>query len=533
MNKPTRPRTIAALALASLAVAAAIAPGSASAASCPTTTGARFAGLPQLKAWNEKLAQFGARPTGSPNQKRYINWLDGQLSDVPGVKVTSLRYRFDRWLSKETSLHATLGGRNTSIPVVGPVPYSRVTGRHGVTAPLIHLASDTPITAANSAGRIVVRDLVAPSIDYGLFDFVSWFTYDPDGTIDPNAPYKREFLSSQPSDDMRAADAAGAAGVIFVHELPRREIRGQYRPYDGIHWLTPGVHLGIDEGTRLEQAIDGGTAGLGHTVVRAQQTKNARTRSIIGHLPGPGKRRIVVETHSDGMNAVWDNGNVPILAIAHYFATLPKRCRPGPMEFLFTTAHLYQHLDPSQHGAGDSEYARILDRAYDQGTVGLVLTLEHLGARDYEAVPRGNGLPGLTLVRTNTTELSTTFVSESDFLVDTLKQLIQARDVRRSLLMKGTTLPDDSHVPPYCSFGGEATPYEQHLIPSVGFVTSPWILFDPGYGLKSIDFRLLRRQTLLFSDFLLRLRGASQDAIAGAYTQYRQERAQGKPTCPP
>jgi hypothetical protein len=56
----------------------------------------------------------------------------------------------------------------------------------------------------------------------------------------------------------------------------------------------------------------------------------------------------------------------------------------------------------------------------------LVLTLEHLGARDYEAVPRGNGLPGLTLVPTNTTELSTTFVSESDFLVGTLEQLIQA-----------------------------------------------------------------------------------------------------------
>jgi hypothetical protein len=528
-----RPRRFAALAVCSIALVAAIGPGFASAASCPTTTGAKFAGLPQLKTWNAKLAGFGARPTGSPNQKHYINWLDGQLRDVPGVKVTSLHYRFNRWLSKSTSLHATLSGRNTNLSVAGPVPYSRVTGRHGVTAPLLHLPADTPITAANSAGRIVVRDLVAPSITYGLFDFVSWFKYDPAGSIDPNADYKREWLNNQPSDDMKAADAAGAAGVIFVHELPRGEIQGQYRPYDGIHWLTPGVHLGIDQGTRLEQAIDSGTAGLGHIVVRAQQTKNARTRSIIGHLPGPGKRRIVVETHSDGMNAVWDNGNVPILAIAHYFAKLPKRCRPGPMEFLFTTAHLYQRLDPSQHGAGDSEYAKILDRDYDQGTVGLVLTLEHLGARDYEAVPRGNGLPGLTLVRTNTTELSTTFVSESDFLVNTLKQLIQARDVRRSLLMKGTALADNSHVPPYCSFGGEATPYEQHLIPSVGFITSPWILFDPGYGLKSIDFRLLRQQTLMFSDFLLRLRGASQDAIAGAYTQYRQERVQGKPTCAP
>jgi|SRR3954447_4870158 hypothetical protein len=533
MKRLTRARWTTALALGAIAITAALAPGSASADSCPTVTGAKFAGLPQLRAWNQKLAKFGPRPTGSPSQKRYVNWLDGQLGAIKGVKVTSLHYRFNRWLARETSLHATLGGRNKDLPLVGPVPYSHVTGPRGITAPMVHLPAETPITAANSGGKIVVRDLVASSLKYGLFDFVSWFRYDPDHTIDPNAEYKREFLNSQPSDDMAAADAAGAAGVIFVHELPRKQIEGQYRPYDGIHWLTPGVQLGIDEGTRLEQAIAAGTAGPGHIVMRAQQTKNARTRSIIGHLPGPGKRRIVVETHSDGMNAVWDNGNVPILAIAHYFAKLPKRCRPGPMEFLFTTAHLYQHLDPSQHGAGDSEYAKVLDGDYDRGTVGLVLTLEHLGARDYEAVPRGNGLPGLSLVRTNTTELSTTFVSESDFLVNTLEQLVQARDVRRSLLMKGTALADNSHVPPYCSFGGEATPYEQHLIPSVGFITSPWILFDPGYGLKSIDFRLLRQQTLMFSDFLLRLRGVPQEAIAGAYTQYRQERAQGKPTCAP
>jgi hypothetical protein len=46
-------------------------------------------------------------------------------------------------------------------------------------------------------------------------------------------------------------------------------------------------------------------------------------------------------------------------------------------------------------------------------------------------------------------------------------------------------------------------------------------------------FHLLRQQTLMFSDFLLRLRGASQNAIAGVYTEYRRERAQGKPTWPP
>jgi len=41
----------------------------------------------------------------------------------------------------------------------------------------------------------------------------------------------------------------------------------------------------------------------------------------------------------------------------------------------------------------------------------------------------------------------------------------------------------------------------------------------------------LRRQSLMFNDFLLRLRGASQEAVAGKYAEYRAQREAGKPTC--
>jgi hypothetical protein len=122
-------------------------------------------------------------------------------------------------------------------------------------------------------------------------------------------------------------------------------------------------------------------------------------------------------------------------------------------------------------------------------------------------------------------------VTESPFLVSTLERAVKRRNVQRSLLLKGTSLPDDSHVPPYCSFGGEGTPYMRHLIPTVGFIAAPWTLFSSGYGLEQIHFGLLRRQTLQFADFLLELRGASQAQIAGDYTRYRQERRAGKAVC--
>ena len=532
MRKRSAGSRSATTALAAAAAVLAVPAAAAATPACPTTTdAAEFPRKAQLRHWNQKLDEFGARPTGSASHRGYVRWLDHRLDAVDGVDVRSLRYRFDRQLERSSSLRVELAGKERKLKPAAPVPYSEPTSKRGASAPLVHLPSDTEITAANAAGKIVVRDFVAGELQNSLFEFVSWSIFDPEGTFTPEGVYKRDFLNSQPVADMEAAGEAGAAGVLFVHEFPREVIRGHYRPYEGVHWEVPALHLGVDEGKRVEQAIADGTAGSAAVAVRAKRTPRTRTRTLVGRLPGPGERRVVVETHSDGMNAVWDNGHVPVLAIARYFAALPRKCRPGPMEFVFTTAHLYQRLDGKAHGAGDELYARKMDSAYDRGKVALILALEHVGAREWEAVPRGGGLPGLTIRKSGLSEPSTTFVTESEVLVGTLEDIVRERNIGRSLLLKGTALADDSHVPPYCSFGGEGTPYMRHLLPTVGFVTSPWPLFNPGYGMELIDVELLRRQSLMFNDFLLRLRGASQDAIAGEYMRYRAERAAGKPTC--
>jgi hypothetical protein len=517
----------AGLAAAPPAAATGGAPGA-----CPTRTDARdFASKDQLRKW-VRVVDGQLRATGGRNHVRFVNWLERRLDSIPSVKVSSVPFRFDRQEERSASLRVRLGGADRALAPAGAVPYSRPTRARGVSAPLLYLPNDADISAAKAAGRIVVRELVAGSLPNAAFNFVTWSIFDPEATFRREGVYKRDWLSPQATDDMRAADAAGAAGLLFVHEFPRAEISGHYRPYDGIHWKTPALHLGIDEGERIKRAIAAGTAGRARIAVRAKLERRATTRMLIARLAGPGKRRVVVTTHTDGTNALEDNGHSPILAIARYFATLPRKCRPGPMEFAFTTAHFYQRLGDATGLTVLDQYAQRLDRAYDRGEVALALVLEHLGAREWEAVPRGEGRPGLTLRRTGLSEPSTTFVTESPFLVGTLEDVIRERDVRRSLLLKGTSLPDNSRVPPYCSFGGEGNGYLRHLMPTVAFITAPWPLFAPGYSMNQLmDFGLLRRQSLMWGDFLLRLRGASQRAIAGEYTRYRAERAAGKPTC--
>ena len=109
----------------------------------------------------------------------------------------------------------------------------------------------------------------------------------------------------------------------------------------------------------------------------------------------------MIDSHTDGTNAVEDNGPIAMVAMARYLASLPMRCRPRTVEFSFSTAHFYQRVaDPDVRDGGAEQLAERLDHAYDRGTVSAVLVLEHLGAIDYEAAApagwqaRGRSPPG-------------------------------------------------------------------------------------------------------------------------------------------
>jgi hypothetical protein len=104
-------------------------------------------------------------------------------------------------------------------------------------------------------------------------------------------------------------------------------------------------------------------------------------------------------------------------------------------------------------------------------------------------------------------------------------------DLVRTSLLKGADVEGD-HVPAHCSFGGEGTPYNKHLVPTVGLIAAPQTLYDPPFGLEGIDFGLMRRQTLAASDLLLALGPMSRKDIAGNVPAMRRQRAAGATVCP-
>jgi hypothetical protein len=528
----TAPTAVAGTAVAGTAVAGA----AGLAESCPVAPDS--AALPDaatLREMNSFVAGLGVRPTGSRAQNEYIHWILRQLKSVPGVQIAEQHFAINRWKAGSMELQLNVGGATTTVPIAAPVPYAQPTGSRGVSAPLALVPDEEAITAANSAGRIVVR--AAPAGEVPNYDFflpvVSWFVYDPQNTIDPTQTFFGDFINYNARvADLRAAAAAGAKGVLFVKELPRAQLSDHYEPYEGTPWQVPAVYLGADEGKQLTDALSSGASVSARLVLHASY-RQVETPTVLATIPGQSRQRIVVDSHTDGTNAVEDNGPVAMVAMARYLAHLPAACRPRDVQFAFPTAHFYQRLvDATHRYGGAGVIASQLDSEYDQGKVSSVLALEHLGARDYEQLPRADGGPGNELVANGLRAIQFIGVTPSPSLVGAVTEAVRDHDMQRTILLQGADAPG-STVPSHCNFGGEGTPYNVHLLPTIGVISAPQSLYDPAFGLEGIDFDVMHEELLGYTELLNRLGSMSQAEVAGEIPLEREQRAAGGAPCPP
>lgn len=487
-----------------------------------------------LRQMDSFVASLGVRPTGSATHAAYVNWIRQQLQTISGLQLSEISYPINRWTGSSASLDMQVAGRDVALPIADAIPYSQPTGAGGVTAPLQIVPSDQRITAANSAGKIVVREADAGSVPNAAFALpvVSWETYDPNHTIDPSGTFYGDFINYIPRvNDLRDASAAGAKGLLFVKNVPRSQIIDHYEPYEGEAFRVPGFFLGADEGKQITDAIAAGAHPVGR-IVNVARFDNVQTPSIEAVLPGLSSQRIVIDSHTDGTNAVEDNGPIAMIAMARYFSALPVACRPRTIQFAFSTAHFYQRLgSPAIRDGGAEQLAQQLDRDYDKGTVSSVLVLEHLGALDYEQVPRTDGGPGVQLQPNGLRAIQFIGVTPSPSLVAAVDHVVRAYDMQRTILLQGADAPG-STVPSHCSFGGEGTPYEAHLLPTIGVIAAPQFLYDPAFELQAIDFDVMHSELLGYTELVNRLQAMTQAEVSGSVDSERAQRSAGAPGCP-
>ena len=503
-------------------------PTSAPDAECPTEVDAeQFAGAEELRDLLAEFNDFGLRSPASDQHEAAIDWLARELGDIPDMEIEFDEYTIDRWqptpeaagdtpgrdLAAAGALTVDDGTSSEEIAVAGAVPFTLPTAGDGATGELAFLAADE-ITAASADGKIVVTEIPHTSLPYGAFGAIGHLVTDDVPTEgDYDRPYLRDLDSI-----LVDAGTAGAAGVVMVWDAPTEQLVGYWDPHTGTKFRVPAVYAGHDDVDRLRSlAAAGATARLS---VHAEWDQ-APTRNLIATLPGQTRERIVVNTNTDSVTWVQENGTIAALALARYLGNLPIECRARDVQFALTTNHLGFSAD------GTFRYGPQLDEDFDAGTVAFVMAPEHLGTR--EILPGG---PDNRLDYTGEGEVfAWSAPEESPALVQATIDAVQRRDLDRTAVLKGVGAPGAGQVPSICSQGGLGTNFHGLLIPTVAGISGPWSLWAPGFGEDAIDVERMRDQALAFGDIAVELDDVPRDEIAGGYLAAREQRASGTPTC--
>ena len=121
-------------------------------------------------------------------------------------------------------------------------------------------------------------------------------------------------------------------------------------------------------------------AGTAARLAFPAEVKTVKTRNLWGFIRGRSKELVALTSHSDGSNAIEDNGPGALVASAQYLARLPKDALPRTIMVLLTTGHF----------AGGSGSIAFCKRQTDLvKRINAAITVEHLGLREWDEVSPG------------------------------------------------------------------------------------------------------------------------------------------------
>ena len=366
----------------------------------------------------KRMCGFGPRFTGTRAHAAFIDWLEEGFASAGCQMRPRDKFSFDRWLAEKWSLEVLDGLTPSRIPVSAYAAYSGSTPLGGVTAPLAYIGSapefglpgniqdrnglqdaldrarrDVAAWAkaalagipGGAAGRIVLVDTQSPPAlnEDALLPLVT-YSYDPDRPLTATPDYKRMWVGNATLPNLVTAIAnSGAAGAVLILDGSAAATCGQYLPYGNAVAGVPALLVDRDTGEVLRR--------------RAQSTPKARltltasvdrvtSSQLVGILPGDGSTDevIVVNTHTDGMNAFEENGGIGMVWLARYFSQLPRAKRlKRTLVFSAVMGHFSPVAATAQTTGFVNAHPDLIKRAVAS------LTLEHFGTSEWIDDERG------------------------------------------------------------------------------------------------------------------------------------------------
>jgi hypothetical protein len=447
----------------------------------------------QLREWHEELDAMGMRATGYPIHERFIDILMDRLRRVGVRQVHAEPVPFRKWTVGTWAL--SVGAQR--VPTASYIPYSGSTSTAGVTAPLVYVDSTTTPSPGSLAGKIALFDVPVSSVLYSEMELIAYGKYDPHHLINPSAEYSRPwggvtalitFLDTLP--------AAGAVGCIGIIDLPPAGAHGSYYPYDGIIRRVPGVFVDHGVGTRLRSEASSGASA---TVTLTATKEHFVSRNVIGIIPGRTDELVILNSHTDGPNAVEDDGPNTIVAMSQYLTRLPSHALPRTIMVSFTTGHFHGGI--GQVTFASKHLTTTLRRT------ACAVTLEHLGAREWEQDAEGQ------MALTGTPELGVVFVPENKAMVSAALAALRKAGAGPALALRPYVSTPGS--PNGYGWPGEGTQlWTNGHVMTMNYITGPTYLLNWGIPtVRKCNFTRVRREAMAFTEMVLGLSRASRSSL--------------------
>ncbi|TVX91530.1 Zn-dependent exopeptidase M28 [Cohnella terricola] len=418
----------------------------------------------------ETMNAFGSRTTGSEGHNRFVVWLERQVTDM-GFTVHRDNYAFDRWDEKSSSFFI----EEDEIRISSVFPYSGVTDDEGVSGELVYTKRGDYTKASGKIAVVEIENIA--NLPMGLLMNVRGAFPEKTGLVTSDGDLV--VTAALKEAHLEKAKEHGVLAVILVWKgASDDKLRKEYVPFTSDYAGIPAVWVNATEGQKVIRAARAHQAGT--VRLQAELQKNAPTESFYVKIEGKNKQEaILVNTHTDGVNAIEENGAVGMLSMLRYLRHEPPE---RTMVFAFVTGHfrLPEFKGTSQ---ATSTWLQAHPELWDgrEGHMRAVagITVEHLGSMEWK--DDGEGRYGPTGL------ISTEYTYAGNERMGAIwLKAVEEKSRTRTVVLRGHNR---------FQFG-ESQPLFEAGIPVIGFIPMPdYLLVDrESREMDKFDVKLMREQ---------------------------------------
>ncbi|HTU14002.1 MAG TPA: M28 family peptidase [Solirubrobacterales bacterium] len=456
----------------------------------------------RIFGWIKDLTSLGYRRTGTPGGRRAAVYVRDRFKRFGLKDVSFQTARSYSWKARNSSL--SIGGvKQPSFPIAHSVTGgTRVgdfgTGKNGLTAGIVDVGDGTTADFAGKdiAGKVVLFDLRFLNLPIPLFRMLSDYYYDPRATISDSDALPQPYITNFVDVAQRAMDggAAGVVGVLADYFDSDKYYNENYRRLD---MDIPGVWVTRNVGASIRARLAENPTAAANLRLNVSRGP-VQARNVVGFLPGRSKETILISSHHDAVfdGAVEDaSGTAEVLALAKYFATLPKRKRQKSLMFATMDSHFTGY---QAHMAFTDKY--ILGVPPAKRPVANV-AIEHIGRQGL--VENGK------LKMTAESEVQGVLHNVGPKPLEAIKQAIERNRVDRTVVLPAGVFGGDG-IPTDASFSYAAG------VPVISLISGPIYLYDKQDTIDKIHKPHLRPVAKAFAEITEDLGPLTREEIVGS-----------------